>query len=70
MPLPKTPPALGKQPARWGVQHAVCENSSGGKEQAGGLIAMEVASLGIAAGVALLLVGEAFEVIVHASVQV
>jgi hypothetical protein len=69
MPLPKTPPTLRKQPARWGVQQAVCENSSGGKEQTDGLIAIEAETLGIAAGGSLLLVGEAFDVVVHGQVR-
>jgi hypothetical protein len=47
------------------VEEPVCEDSGGGEEQADGLIAMEEAALGFAAGLALLLDGEANQFVVH-----
>jgi hypothetical protein len=66
--LPQSPPALGKEPACGGVEQAPGEHCAGGEEQAYGLVAMEGAPLGIAAGDALLLDGIVFH-LVHTNTQ-
>ena len=60
------PPALGKEPAGGGVEQSPGEDGGGGKEQADGLVAAEAEALEIAAGLALLLDGDALEFVVHA----
>jgi hypothetical protein len=67
--LPQPPPAWWEEPAGGGVQQAVDENRRRRDEQSYCLIAVEAASLGFAARIALLLLGVIFEVLAHAPIS-
>ena len=66
--LPKPPPAWGEEPSGGGVKETVGEHGGSGQQEADGLVAMEEAALGFAAGGALLLNSVAFQFVLHAGV--